>query len=106
MRATTAPDNGKITFENSVCKIDDGCFVFFVAGMAIKLQKTLKARGHFVRLGNRILVRIKIVLISKVEDIDNIRSACFNNVFGEVKISFFAGYAVKADDRFENGASV
>ena len=94
-----ASDNGKIAFKYSVCKIYNGDLVFLVSDYSVIFKKPLEAGHHFISLGYRILIGLKVVLICKLEDVCHVSCAAVHDIVGKIKIFCLFCKTVQSDDR-------
>ena len=102
MSAAAASDDGEIALKNFVRKIYNSRFVLFNTRNSVILKQTLKARNHFVRLGNGILIRIQFIFIGKLKNIFAVRSAALYYIRRKIEIFFFPCYGIQSDNRFKN----
>ena len=99
--AATASDNCKVSFEHRIGIIDKGGPVSFFPCYSVELKKSLKARCELVCLRNRILIRLKLIRICKLENVRNLAAALADYILGKVEIFLFSREGIEADYRLK-----
>ena len=92
MGAAAASDNGEIALKDFVRKVYNSRLVLFNAGNSVIFKQTFKARNHFVRLGNGVLIRIQLVFIGKLKNIFTVCTAALYYIRRKIEILFFPRY--------------
>ena len=106
VRAARASDYSYIGLQDTASETDYRLLISLDAGRAVILEKPLEAGHHLIRLCDRVLIRVGLVLVREVEDIADRRSALGNYVGREIEVLLVSGEVIESDDRLEDGRGI